>query len=110
MASRTEHEVVFKANTRGAKLAGQELEKALDPKKVRPLKKEVLDLESQFMKLLERQVKHPLYGNYIKRSTKVSVHDENNDCGEGDLVSITECRPISRTKSWRVVEVLARSQ
>jgi small subunit ribosomal protein S17 len=60
--------------------------------------------------LLERQVKHPLYGKYIKRSTKVSVHDENNDCGEGDLVSITECRPISRTKSWRVVEVLARSQ
>jgi small subunit ribosomal protein S17 len=60
--------------------------------------------------LLERQVKHPLYGKYIKRSTKVRVHDENNDCGEGDLVSITECRPISKTKSWRVVEVLARSQ
>lgn len=60
--------------------------------------------------LLERQVKHPLYGKYMKRSTKVHVHDENNDCGEGDLVSITECRPISKTKSWRVVEVLARSQ
>ena len=60
--------------------------------------------------LLERQVKHPLYGKYIKRSTKVHVHDEKNECGEGDLVSITECRPISKTKSWRVVEVLARSQ
>ncbi len=60
--------------------------------------------------LLERQVKHPLYGKYMKRSTKVHVHDEDNDCGEGDLVSITECRPISKTKSWRVVEVLARSQ
>lgn len=60
--------------------------------------------------LLERQVKHPLYGKYIKRSTKVHVHDEQNECGEGDLVSITECRPISKTKSWRVVEVLARSQ
>ena len=60
--------------------------------------------------LLERQVKHPLYGKYIKRSTKVHVHDENNECGEGDTVSITECRPISKTKSWRVVEVLQRSQ
>ena len=60
--------------------------------------------------LLERQVKHPLYGKYIKRSTKVQAHDEQNECGEGDLVSITECRPISKTKSWRVVEILARSQ
>ena len=60
--------------------------------------------------LLERQVKHPLYGKYIKRSTKVHVHDENNECGEGDMVSITECRPISKTKAWRVVEVLERSQ
>ena len=60
--------------------------------------------------LLERQVKHPLYGKYIKRSTKVHAHDENNDCGEGDLVAIAECRPISKTKSWRVVEVLARRQ
>lgn len=60
--------------------------------------------------LLERQVKHPLYGKYIKRSTKVHAHDENNDCGEGDLVSIAECRPISKTKSWRVVEVLERSK
>lgn len=60
--------------------------------------------------LLERQVKHPLYGKYIKRSTKVHVHDEKNECGEGDTVSITECRPISKTKSWRVVEVLQRSQ
>ena len=60
--------------------------------------------------MLERQVKHPLYGKYIKRSTKVHVHDESNDCGEGDLVSIAECRPISKTKSWRVVEVLERSK
>ena len=53
--------------------------------------------------LLERQVKHPLYGKYIKRSTKVHVHDENNECGEGDMVSITECRPISKTKSWEIL-------
>jgi small subunit ribosomal protein S17 len=60
--------------------------------------------------LLERQVKHPLYGKYIKRSTKVHAHDENNECGEGDTVAIAECRPMSKTKSWRVVEILARSQ
>ena len=60
--------------------------------------------------LLERQVKHALYGKYIKRSTKVHAHDETNDCGEGDKVMITECRPISKAKSWRVVEVLERAQ
>jgi small subunit ribosomal protein S17 len=60
--------------------------------------------------LLERQVKHALYGKYIKRSTKVHAHDETNDCGAGDKVRIMECRPISKAKSWRVVEVLERAQ
>ena len=60
--------------------------------------------------LLERQVKHALYGKYMKRSTKVHAHDETNDCGEGDKVMIAECRPISKRKSWRVVEVLERAQ
>ena len=58
--------------------------------------------------LLERQVKHPLYGKYIKRSTKVHAHDENNECGEGDTVTIAECRPLSKTKSWRVVDIVER--
>lgn len=60
--------------------------------------------------LLERQVKHPLYGKYMKRSTKVQAHDEDNSCGEGDTVMIAECRPLSKTKSWRVLEVLERAQ
>jgi len=60
--------------------------------------------------LLERQVKHPLYGKYIKRSSKVHAHDENNACGEGDTVSIAECRPISKTKAWRLVEILERKE
>jgi small subunit ribosomal protein S17 len=60
--------------------------------------------------LLERQVKHALYGKYIKRSTKVRAHDENNDCGEGDKVRIAECRPVSKSKSWQVVEILERAQ
>ncbi len=60
--------------------------------------------------MLERQVKHPLYGKYIKRSTKVHAHDEDNSCGEGDLVMIAECRPLSKTKSWRVVEIMERAK
>lgn len=59
---------------------------------------------------IERQVKHPLYGKYIKRSSKVHAHDEDNSCGEGDLVKITQCRPVSKTKAWRVVEIVERAQ
>ena len=59
---------------------------------------------------LERQVKHALYGKYIKRSTKVHAHDEDNSCAEGALVRISECRPISKTKNWRVVEIMERAQ
>jgi small subunit ribosomal protein S17 len=59
--------------------------------------------------LIERKVKHPVYGKYIRRSTKLHVHDENNACREGDLVTIQECRPYSRTKSWKLVEIVGRS-
>lgn len=59
--------------------------------------------------MLERQVQHPLYGKYMKRTTKVHAHDEDNSCTEGDLVRISECRPLSKTKSWRVVEIMERA-
>jgi small subunit ribosomal protein S17 len=59
---------------------------------------------------LERQIKHDLYGKYIKRSSKVHAHDEENSCGEGDLVRIEQCRPMSKTKAWRVVEIVKRAQ
>jgi small subunit ribosomal protein S17 len=59
---------------------------------------------------LERLVKHPLYGKYIRRSSKVHAHDENNDCNEGDTVRIAQTRPISKTKAWTVVEVVERAQ
>jgi len=59
--------------------------------------------------LLERQVPHPLYGKIVRRSTKVHAHDENGQCKEGDLVRIAECRPLSKTKNWRVIEVLTRA-
>ncbi|MFA5983916.1 MAG: 30S ribosomal protein S17 [Methylococcaceae bacterium] len=56
--------------------------------------------------LVERVVKHPVYGKYIKRSTKMMAHDELNACQEGDIVSITSCRPLSKNKSFKLVEVL----
>lgn len=55
---------------------------------------------------IERLVKHPVYGKYIRRTTKVLAHDEDNRCQEGDTVSIAECRPISKNKSWRVVDII----
>jgi small subunit ribosomal protein S17 len=60
--------------------------------------------------LVERRVQHPLYGKFIRRSTKLHVHDENNECREGDEVTIAECRPISKTKSWRLVEIVKRAE
>jgi len=59
--------------------------------------------------LVERQVKHPLYGKYIKRSTKLHAHDADNACKEGDVVQLTEIAPMSKTKNWRVVQVITRA-
>jgi len=59
--------------------------------------------------LVGRLVKHALYGKYIRRSSKLHAHDEDNSCNEGDIVRVTECRPMSKTKNWRVVEVVART-
>lgn len=56
--------------------------------------------------LIERRVKHPVYGKYITRSSKIHAHDENNQCGIGDLVKVTESRPLSRTKTWKLLEVV----
>ncbi len=59
--------------------------------------------------LVERKVKHPLYGKYIRTSTKFMAHDEGNECGEGDTVVIEECRPLSKNKSWRLVKVVEKA-
>ena len=60
--------------------------------------------------LVERLVKHPLYKKYVRRSTKLHAHDENNDCHAGDVVSIEQCRPLSKTKSWRLHKIIERAQ
>ena len=59
--------------------------------------------------LIERKVKHPVYGKYITRSTKLHAHDEKNVCQEGDIVTISECRPLSKTKNWMLVEVVEKT-
>lgn len=59
--------------------------------------------------LVERLVKHPVYGKYIKKSTKYFAHDENNQCQEGDVVTIASCRPISKNKTWKLVEIVEQS-
>jgi small subunit ribosomal protein S17 len=57
---------------------------------------------------VERKVKHPLYGKFVKKSTKFHAHDEKNECSIGDTVKIMETRPISKTKRWRLVEVVEK--
>lgn len=59
---------------------------------------------------IERQVKHPIYGKYVKQTTKLKAHDEANDAGEGDTVRIQETRPLSKTKRWRLVEIVERAR
>ncbi|MCH7830581.1 MAG: 30S ribosomal protein S17 [Proteobacteria bacterium] len=58
---------------------------------------------------IERLIKHPVYGKYIRRTTKVLAHDAGNECKQGDRVAIAECRPISKNKSWSVVNVVERA-
>lgn len=59
---------------------------------------------------VERKVKHPLYGKFLKKTTKFHAHDENNECGIGDTVKIMETRPLSKTKRWRLVEVIEKAK
>ena len=59
--------------------------------------------------LIERFEKHPLYGKYIKRSSKIAAHDENNECKIGDTVTISECRPLSKSKAYRLIEITERA-
>ncbi|MGF1529631.1 MAG: 30S ribosomal protein S17 [Candidatus Competibacterales bacterium] len=58
---------------------------------------------------VERFVRHPLYGKYIRRTTKLHAHDEHNQCRQGDRVVIQQCRPLAKTKSWRLVRILERA-
>ncbi|MFQ5568778.1 MAG: 30S ribosomal protein S17 [Rhodothermales bacterium] len=59
---------------------------------------------------IQRQIKHPIYGKFIKQTTKLMAHDENNEAGEGDVVRIMETRPLSKRKRWRLVEIIERAK
>ena len=81
-------------------------------KDVRTLTGEVISdkMAKTITVLIERRVQHPLYKKYIRRSTKVHAHDENDECHIGDVVSIEQCRPVSKTKAWRLNKILERAR
>jgi small subunit ribosomal protein S17 len=92
---------------------GAEAEKqAQAPRATRTLVGQVVSdkMDKTMTVLVERRVKHPLYKKYIRRSTKLHAHDEENTCRVGDLVSIEPCRPMSKSKSWRLHEILERAR
>jgi len=59
--------------------------------------------------LVERREKHPIYGKFIRRSTKIHAHDEANECAMGDLVMVEQCRPLSKSKTWRLIKVVEKA-
>jgi small subunit ribosomal protein S17 len=90
--------------------AQTQAEKAGDTKGTRTLTGKVTStkMDKTIAVVTERLVKHPMYGKFIRRSTKLLAHDENSEAHEGDTVMITPCRPLSRRKSWRLVAVLEK--
>jgi|TARA_B110000091_G_C13722228_1_gene435304 small subunit ribosomal protein S17 len=66
-------------------------------------------MEKSITVVVERKVKHPIYGKFIKRTTKLHAHDETNQCNEGDVVTIRECRPLSKSKNWMLVDVITKA-
>lgn len=83
----------------------------VQPKRLRTLTGRVVSskMKKTIAVEVDRLVKHPRYGKYIRRSTKLLAHDESNQSREGDTVTIVECRPLSRNKSWRLVAVVERA-
>ena len=66
-------------------------------------------MEKSITVVVERKVKHPIYGKFIKRTTKLHAHDETNQCNEGDVVTLRECRPLSKSKNWMLVDVITKA-
>jgi len=83
-----------------------------DPMSSRTVTGQVLStaMQKTITVMIERRVKHPIYGKFLRRSTKLHAHDEDNQCNVGDWVRIELCRPLSKTKSWRLVEILERAR
>ncbi|MFB0979611.1 MAG: 30S ribosomal protein S17 [Colwellia sp.] len=79
--------------------------------KIRTLQGRVISdkMDKSITVLIERRVKHPMYGKYLTRSTKLKAHDETNQCNAGDLVTIREVAPISKSKNWTLVDVITKA-
>ncbi len=88
----------------------------MEEKKVRNLRKERIGvvvsskMDKSIVVAVKRKVKHPIYGKFVNKTTKFHAHDENNTCNEGDTVKIMETRPLSKTKCWRLVEIMERAK
>lgn len=67
-------------------------------------------MDKSIVVAVKRKVKHPIYGKFVNKTTKFVAHDETNDCGEGDTVRIMEIRPLSKSKRWRLVEIIERAK
>lgn len=67
-------------------------------------------MDKSIVVAVERKVKHPKYGKFVKKTTRFVAHDEKNDCNIGDTVKIMETRPLSKTKNWRLVEIVERAK
>lgn len=99
------------ANATAAPTTGEE-----QAEQVRNARKERVGLvvsnkmEKSIVVAIERRMKHPMYGKFVKKTNRLMAHDENNDAGEGDTVRIMESRPISKRKRWRLVEVIERAK
>lgn len=79
-------------------------------RKVRTGKVVSSKMDKSIVVAIERKVKHPMYGKFMKTTKKLVAHDENNDCGLGDLVSIMETRPLSKTKKWRLLSIIEKAK
>lgn len=88
----------------------------MEEKLVRNLRKERIGIvvsdkmDKSIVVAEKKKVKHPIYGKFVNKTTKYHVHDEKNDCNEGDTVRIMETRPLSKTKCWRVIEIIERAK
>ena len=88
----------------------------MEEKKVRNLRKERIGvvvsnkMDKSIIVAVARKVKHPIYGKFVNKTTKFHAHDEDNTCNDGDTVKIMETRPLSKTKCWRLVEIMERAK
>ena len=87
-------------------------ENSTAPKAVRTLTGEVVSdkMDKTIVVMVERREKHPLYKKYVRRSTKLHAHDENNECKIGDTIAIEQCRPMSKMKAWRLHSIIERAR